>query len=119
MFPDESWDSLNTMLDAWEETGIVTSPFICTPYPGSEWYIKYKDFIVEQYGGKLESFINDLEDATKITALLTRKFTPSEAVGIQKIMSQASISGDFDNARRLLAISKKMKESGIIEHKTS
>ena len=119
MFPDESWDSLNTMLDAWEETGIVTSPFIWTPYPGSEWYIKYKDFIVEQYGGKLESFINDLEDATKITALLTRKFTPSEAVGIQKIMSQASISGDFDNARRLLAISKKMKESGIIEHKTS
>ena len=119
MFPDESWDSLNTMLDAWEETGIVTSPFICTPYPGSEWYIKYKDLILEQYGGKLESFINDLEDATKITALLTREFTPAEAVGIQRIMSQATISGDFANARRLLTISRNLKESGILQHKTS
>ena len=24
MFPDETWDSLNTMLDAWEKTNIVT-----------------------------------------------------------------------------------------------
>ncbi len=117
MFPDESWDSLNTMLDAWEDTGIVTSPFICTPYPGAEWYIKYKDFILEQYDGSLEAFINDLEDATKVTALLTKNFTPAEAIGIQKIMSEAAITGDFVNAKRLLAFSKKMKENFIVSQK--
>jgi len=117
MFPDETWDSLNTMLDAWEDTGIVTSPFICTPYPGAEWYIKYKDYVLEQYDGNLEAFINDLEDATKVTALLTKNFTPAEAVGIQNIMSQAAISGDFINARRLLLNSRKMKEEGILTQK--
>jgi anaerobic magnesium-protoporphyrin IX monomethyl ester cyclase len=110
MFPDETWDTLNTMLDAWKETGIVNRPFICTPYPGSEWFTTYRDFIVEQYGGNLESFIVDLEDATKVTALLTKEFTPAEAVGIQNIMADAAISGDFDNAKRLLELSKKMKE---------
>lgn len=110
MFPDESWDTLNTMLDAWKDTGIVSMPFICTPYPGSEWFIKYKEYILEQYNGDLEKFIADLEDATKVTALITKEFTPAEAVGIQNIMSQAAITGDFNNAKRLLAISKKMKE---------
>ena len=113
MFPDETWESLNTMLDAWEETKIITTPFICTPFPGAEWYIKYKDFILDQYNGNLESFIEDLEDATKVTALLTKKFTPAEAIGIQNIMSQAAITGDFKNARRLLAYSRKMKEQQI------
>lgn len=113
MFPDEDWDTLNTMLDAWEKNGIVSNPFICTPYPGSEWFIKYRDFILEQYNGNLESFIVDLEDATKVTALLTKKFTPAEAVGIQNIMAQAAITGDFKNARRLLAFSKKMKEQQL------
>ena len=117
MFPDESWESLNTMLDAWEDTKIVTSPFICTPYPGAEWYIKYKEFILEQYDGSLEAFISDLEDATKVTALITKNFTPAEAVGIQNIMSQAAITGDFDNAKRLLLNSRKMKEKGILSQK--
>ena len=118
MFPDESWESLNTMLDAWEDTKIVTSPFICTPYPGAEWYIKYKDFILEQYDGSLEAFIEDLEDATKVTALLTKKFTPAEAVGIQSIMTEAAITGDFKNARRLLANSKRMKEKASLVEKS-
>ena len=118
MFPDETWETLNTMLDAWEKTNIVTSPFICTPYPGAEWYIKYKDYILEQYNSNLESFIEDLEDATKITAILTKEFTPAEAVGIQNIMSKAAITGDFKNARRLLDYSRKIKEQGIITHKT-
>ena len=118
MFPEEDWDTLNTMLDAWEEIKIVSSPFICTPYPGAEWYIKYKDHILDQYNGNLESFIIDLEDATKVTALLTKKFTPAEAVGIQNIMSQAAITGDFKNARRLLAYSKKMKEDQMITQKS-
>jgi len=113
MFPDETWDSLNTMLDAWEDTKIVTSPFICTPYPGAEWYIKYKDMILDQYNGSLEAFINDLEDATKVTALITKNFTVAEAVGIQNIMKEAAISGNFVNAKRLLKNSRIMKEKQI------
>ena len=77
----------------------------------------YKDYILEQYDNNLELFINDLEDATKVTALLTKRFTPAEAVGIQNIMSQAAISGDFVNARRLLLNSKKMKEARILTQK--
>ena len=113
MFPEEDWDTLNTMIDAWEKYNIVSTPFICTPYPGSEWYITYKDLILQQYNNNLESFILDLEDATKVTALLTKDFSPAEAVGIQNIMSQAARTGDFKNARRLLAISKRMHESRI------
>lgn len=116
MFPEESWDTLNTMLDAWKETGIVNKPFICTPYPGSEWFTKYRDYIIEQYDGSLEKFVSELEDATKVTALITRKFTPAEAVGIQNIMGEAAITGDFDNAKRLLAISKKMKEQQYVDN---
>jgi radical SAM superfamily enzyme YgiQ (UPF0313 family) len=113
MFPEEDWDTLNTMIDAWEKYNIVSTPFICTPYPGSEWYITYKDLILQQYNNNLESFILDLEDATKVTALLTKDFSPAEAVGIQNIMSQAARTGDFKNARRLLAISRRMHESRL------
>jgi radical SAM superfamily enzyme YgiQ (UPF0313 family) len=115
MFPEESWETLNTMLDAWKETGIVNRPFICTPYPGSEWYTKYKDYIIEQYDGNLEKFISDLEDATKVTALLTKNFTPAEAVGIQNIMADAAITGDFENAKRLLSLTRKMKEGQYVQ----
>ena len=106
MMPGETWESLNEMLDAWEKTGIVNMPFICTPYPGAEWYEKYKPWILEQYGNSLEVFIRDLEDATKVTALLTRDFSPAEAVGIQHIFGQAAKTGDFKNARRLLQLSE-------------
>ena len=106
MFPDETWRTIGEMLDAWEETGIVSKPFIATPYPGSEWYGKYKDFILKQYNDDLESFLSDLEDATSVSALLTRNFTPAEAVGIQNILAEAAKTGDFKNARRLLALSK-------------
>lgn len=119
MFPDESWETLDTMLDAWKETGIVNKPFICTPYPGSEWFMKYRDYILEQYDGSLEKFVSALEDATKVTALITRRFTPAEAVGIQNIMGEAAITRDFDNAKRLLAFSKKMKESQYISEQLS
>ena len=105
MFPDETWRTIGEMLDAWEETGIVSKPFIATPYPGSEWFVKYRGFILDQYGGNLEAFLCDLEDATKLTALLTNRFSPVEAVGIQNIMAEAAKTGDFKNARRLLGLS--------------
>ena len=107
MFPDETWRTIGEMLDAWEETGIVSKPFVCTAYPGSEWFVKYRGFILEQYGGSLDSFLEDLEDATKVSALLTDRFTPAEAVGIQNILAEAAKMGDYKGARRLLALSVK------------
>ena len=106
-FPDESWESIGKMLDAWEETGIVSKPFICSAYPGSKWFKEYRDRILQQYNGDLEQFILDLGDATKVTALLTDRFTPVEMIGIQNILAESAKSGDFKTARRLFALSKK------------
>ena len=59
-----------------DELGIVVKPTFATAYPGSEWYTKYKDKILEQYKGRkkmieddLEAYIVDLGDATRVTAI--------------------------------------------------
>lgn len=87
-FPDEFFDSIYDDMKAWEELGIVVSPFIATPYPGSEWYTVYKDRILAQYDGDLEAFISDLEDATKITANICENFSTVELLGIRDLMVQ-------------------------------
>ena len=107
MFPGETYETIGEMLDAWEEVGIVSKPFIVTPYPGSDWFIKYHDRIMTQYGNDLNKFLMDLGDATAVSALLTDNFTPAEAVGIQNIMADAARTGNFSRARRLLALSNR------------
>jgi len=107
MFPEETWKSIHQMLDAWEETGIVSKPFICTPYPGSEWYEEYKNRILRQFEGNLDLFLSSLEDATSVTALLNNNFTPAEAAGIQQILMDAAKTQNFSHARRLLTRSEK------------
>ena len=107
MFPGETFETLGEMLDAWEEVGIVSKPFIVTPYPGSEWFNKYKPRIMAQYGNDLNKFLMDLGDATAVSALLTDNFTPAEAVGIQNIMADGARTGNFSRARRLLALSNR------------
>lgn len=87
-FPDEWFDSIRDNLDAWERTGIQAKPFFATPFPGSEWYFKYKDRIIEQYGGDLEAFIIDLGDATKITAVISENFNAVELLGLRELMVQ-------------------------------
>jgi len=106
-FPMEDWDSIYAMLDAWEEHGIISSPFIMTAYCGSEIYEKYKPKILEQYGGSLDEFLSDLEDAVKLTATVSDNFNPVELAGIQSILGQAAKSADYKNARRLLKLSEK------------
>lgn len=85
-FPDESFDSILTNIDAWERLGIRSYPFFATPYPGSEWYKTYKDRILGQYDGNLESFLLDLGDATKITAVISRNFNAVELLGLRELM---------------------------------
>jgi len=85
-FPAEDFDSLKANMDAWERLGIIVKPFFATPYPGSEWYAVNKESIITQYGGDLEAFILDLGDATKITAVISKKFNAVELYGLREIM---------------------------------
>tara|TARA_B100000315_G_scaffold253353_1_gene291966 strand:+ start:233 stop:1075 length:843 start_codon:yes stop_codon:yes gene_type:complete len=85
-FPDEFFDSLRDNMFAWERLGIQVKPFFATPYPGSEWFSKYKAQILEQYGGDLEAFLLDLGDATKMTAVICENLNAVELLGLRELM---------------------------------
>ena len=87
-FPEESFDSIRNNIHGLLKLGIHTKPHFATPYPGSEWYYTYKQSIVEQYGGDLEKFIMDLGDASKISVVISHKFSPMELLGLQSIVHQ-------------------------------
>ena len=77
-FPDEDFDSIRDNVLAWNRLGLQVKPFFATPYPGTEWYYANKDRILQQYNGDLESFLLDLGDATRITAVISKKFNAVE-----------------------------------------
>jgi radical SAM superfamily enzyme YgiQ (UPF0313 family) len=85
-FPDEDFDSIRDNVLAWERLGLQVKPFFATPYPGTEWYYTHKDRILEQYGGDLEAFLLDLGDATRVTAVISRKFNAVELYGLRELM---------------------------------
>lgn len=85
-FPDESFESLRMTMEAWKKLGIKSYPFFATPYPGSEWFFEYRDKILNQYGGNLEEFLLDLGNATKITAVISKKFNAVELLGLRELM---------------------------------
>jgi radical SAM superfamily enzyme YgiQ (UPF0313 family) len=85
-FPDEDFDSIYDNLKAWDRLGLQVKPFFVTPYPGTEWYYTYKQRILEQYGGNLEAFILDLGDATRVTAVICKKFNAVELYGLRELM---------------------------------
>jgi radical SAM superfamily enzyme YgiQ (UPF0313 family) len=85
-FPDEDFDSLRDNVRAWNRLGLVVKPFFATPYPGTEWYYTNKARILEQYGGDLEAFLLDVGDATRITAVISRKFNRVELYGLRELM---------------------------------
>jgi radical SAM superfamily enzyme YgiQ (UPF0313 family) len=91
-FPSEDFQSIRDSMTAWKELGIVAKPFFVTPYPGSEWYAVYKDKILAQYDGNLERFVEDLGDATDITATISENFNPVELYGLRELM----VRGEFD-----------------------
>jgi anaerobic magnesium-protoporphyrin IX monomethyl ester cyclase len=86
-FPSEDFKSLYENMKAWEKLGIVVKPFFATPYPGSEWFAVYRDKIIAQYGGELEKYIEDLGDATKITAVISQNFNAVELLGLREMMT--------------------------------
>jgi radical SAM superfamily enzyme YgiQ (UPF0313 family) len=85
-FPNEDFESIRQNMDAWKRLGIVVKPFFATPYPGSEWFTVYRDWILRQYDGDLERFILDLGDATRVTAVISHNFNAVELLGLRELM---------------------------------
>lgn len=85
-FPEETLQSVRTTIECMLKLGIHAKPHFATPYPGSEWYYTYKQSILEQYHGNLEAFIEDLGDASKITAVISHNFSPAQLLGLQQIV---------------------------------
>lgn len=92
-FPNDDFESLRASMDAWKRLGVVVKPFFATPYPGSEWFTVYREWILKQYDGNLESYILDLGDATKMTAVISHNFNAVELLGLRDLMM------DFDYKR--------------------
>lgn len=90
-FPEESFRSVRNTITALRELGIHAKPHFATPYPGSEWYYTYKASIIQQYGGNLEAFIEDLGDATKITAVISHRFSSLQLLGLQQIVADRDL----------------------------
>jgi anaerobic magnesium-protoporphyrin IX monomethyl ester cyclase len=85
-FPEENFTSIRNTIDALIKLGITAKPHFATPYPGSEWYYKYKNSILEQYNGDLEAYIMDLGDASKITAVISHEFSALQLLGLQQMV---------------------------------
>ena len=90
-FPEETFESIRNTMNALITLGIHAKPHFATPYPGSEWYYSYKQSIIEQYNGDLEKFVQDLGDASKITAVICHKFSAMELLGLQHIVAQRDL----------------------------
>lgn len=112
-FPEESFESIRHNIEGLLRLGIHVKPHFATPYPGSEWYYTYKQSILEQYDGDLERFILDLGDASKISAVISHKFSAMELLGLQTIVHQRNLRlldqaekhwGNADSVTRPLAV---------------
>ena len=90
-FPEETFDSIRNTISALVELGIHAKPHFATAYPGSEWYYNYKQSIIDQYDGSLETYIEDLGDATKITGTISHNFTGVELLGLQEIVATRNL----------------------------
>ena len=86
-FPEDTYEGIRETVRCLIDLGIHAKPHFATPYPGSEWYYKYKDDIIRQYNGDLEAFVSDLGDASKITASISHVFSPVELLGLQQIVA--------------------------------
>jgi len=98
-FPEETFGSIRNTIQSLIKLGIHAKPHFATAYPGSEWYYKYKESILEQYNGDLEAYVLDLGDATKITATISHKFSAMDLLGLQQMVSSRDL--------RLLELSEK------------
>jgi len=101
-FPNEDFESIYQNMEAWKTLGIVVKPFFATPYPGSEWFVVYRNQIEKQYKGNLEEYILSLGDATRITAVISHNFNAVELLGLREMMINGDLKGiqDFEKIWR-------------------
>ena len=90
-FPEETFESVRNTIVELIKLGIHAKPHFATPYPGSEWYYKYKDSIIKQYEGSLEDYVKDLGDASKITGVISHNFSGLELLGLQEIVAKRDL----------------------------
>ena len=90
-FPVDDFEALRMCMQAWEKLGIQVKPHFATPYPGSEWFTVFRKSIEEQYEGNLETFILDLGDASRISAVISQNFNSVELLGLRELM----LKGDY------------------------
>lgn len=85
-FPNEDFESIRMNIAACKDLSIVVKPHFATPYPGSEWFTVNREEITRQYGGDLERFIEDLGDASQISAVISKNFNAVELLGLREMM---------------------------------
>ena len=91
MKPAEGFKAIYDNIEAWERLGIMVKPHFATPYPGSEWFTVYRNWILEQYDGSLENFIMDLGDCTSVSAVISHNFNAVELLGLRELMVNRDI----------------------------
>ena len=107
--PTETVDDLLETVMFWIKNRIEVDPFICTPYPGSAYFYKYRRKIEEQYDYRLEyvkdkpglvnpeqekewrlaaldRFLNDLDDATVLTATISEVYHYGDLLAFRNLM---------------------------------
>ena len=117
-FPNEDFDSIKAQMKAWDDLGIVVKPHFATAYPGSMWFMQYRDKIVKQYEGQakkkgltddLEAFIMDLGDASRVSGVISKNFNAMELVGLREMMMHKQYD-KIDEYEKVWRISHKIPD---------
>jgi radical SAM superfamily enzyme YgiQ (UPF0313 family) len=95
-YPDETPQTIYETMDFWRRNKMIVKPFLITPYPGTELYVRFRKRILEQWDGHLENFLLSLDDATDMSVNISRHFNDVELLGLQQLM----YTQDFTRLRR-------------------
>lgn len=133
--PHENIDDLMETVTFWMRNNIEINPFICTPYVGSPIYYDNKDYLLEQYDGRLklvknypnfdkektkkwklealDKFMRDCGDATQYTATVSQYFTIPELFALKQFMYK------YDTRRMLQMAHQRYDQTGLEQWKHS
>lgn len=95
-YPEETTQTIYETMEFWRRNKMIVKPFLITPYPGTELYVRYKRQILKEWGGRLDRFLLSLDDATDISVNMSKHFNDVELLGLQQLM----YTQDFARLRR-------------------
>lgn len=104
-FPTETVDDILETTSFFVENNIRSDCFISTAYPGTQYYMEHKKYLMAQYDPlinqfpddkerekrALERFLIDLDDATDMTATVAQNFNQVELLGIKSLVANNDI----------------------------